>query len=78
MSECICEGNWRDLVRQYEPLIGRRYRDRHHDNKEYVFFGLVHGERDYYFGMWTKDDCRLLSCVGDPEGYGLELVDSDG
>jgi len=55
-----------------EPLIGERYRDR--NGNVLVFFGLVHGDDDYYYGMSGPTGFELLSCVGSIEGYGYELV----
>lgn len=64
---------WNQLVKEYEPLIGALYRYREHT---YTFFGLVHGGDDYYYGMWQHGTgkCELLSCVGDPEGFGYERI----
>ncbi|MFA6064197.1 MAG: hypothetical protein WC736_16530 [Gallionella sp.] len=64
---CICKGNWRAIVNEYGPKIGRRFVDRHGD--EYTFFGIVHSDDDYYYGMAKKDGTFLLcSCVGYLEG----------
>ena len=72
--ECICKGNWRDIVNETEHLLDKRFRDRKGD--EYTFFGIVHGSDDYYYGMWRREDheMRLLSCVGSIEGHGFEPV----
>ena len=71
-DECICEGNWRAIVKEMEPLIGRQYRDI--NGRVVRFFGLVHGDDDYYYGLAGEGKLELLSCVGDIEGYGYELV----
>ncbi len=64
--------NWTKLVAKYEPIIGRAYK---FDGRRYVFFGLVHGDDDFYFGM-VRDDGKLhlLSCVGTPEAFGYEAT----
>lgn len=74
MVDCVCEGNWRLIVSEYEDKIGTRYQDEKGDF--YIFFGLVHGGDDYYYGMWSISDnqCKLLSCVGSPEGHGFSQV----
>ena len=74
-EQCICKGNWQFIVTECEPLIGKQYKG--YDGKEYVFFGLVHGGDDYYYGMWAKDGGRpmLLSCVGSIEGHGFTRID---
>mgnify|MGYP003423079750 CR=1 FL=1 len=75
MTGCICEGNWRKIVGEYEPLIGKKYKG--YDGETYTFFGLVHGSDDYYYGMCNRDltkGVKLLSCVGSIEGHGFEEV----
>lgn len=69
---CICRGNWREIVAESTPLLGRKYIGR--DGKAYEFFGVVHSEDDYYYGMFSKDGhLNLLSCVGSIEGSGYTL-----
>lgn len=73
---CICSGTWRAIVKGAEPLIGRRYR-RHRDGTVYTFFGIVHADDDYYYGMYNKDAGLLLcSCAG-PLGEGMVLDPPD-
>jgi hypothetical protein len=62
VNECICDGNWRIIVKECEQLIGEKFID--NNGVIYTFFGLVHGKDDYYYGMWNKEKTRLLSCVG--------------
>lgn len=71
---CICRGNWRDIVAETSPLLDKKFKDR--DGKEYIFFGLVHGSDDYFYGMWPVGEYKpvLLSCVGSIEGHGYTLV----
>jgi len=70
------DGNWITLVKEYEPLTGRLYLN---DGFLYKFFGLVHGDDDYYYGMSRVSDgqVRLLSCVGSPEGFGYKVKNND-
>lgn len=72
---CICKGNWRKIVKESDPLIGKKYRDTR-TGHEFIFFGVVHGGDDYYYGMWSKEHGqRLLSCVGSiDKGHGYEPV----
>ena len=71
--KCVCEGNWRKLVHEYDHLIGKTFR---YNEEEFKFFGLVHAEDDYYFGMLDKKSkLSLWSCVGNFGLYGLELVE---
>lgn len=71
---CICKGNWRSIVKEVEHLIGKEFRNS--AGNTYRFFGVVHGDDDYYYGMADKDGCRLLSCVGSLEGHGYKLTSS--
>lgn len=73
---CICHGNWRQLVKECEGLIGKEYVATD-DGRTYVFFGLVNGGDDYYYGMLgnTTPHLRLLSCVGSLETWGFTLKD---
>src|SRR3990167_2480719 len=70
-NECICNGNWREIVKKTEHLLDKRFRD--NLGEEFTFFGIVHGSDDYYYGMRGKT-MRLLSCVGSIEGHGFELI----
>jgi hypothetical protein len=76
-TECICKGNWRAIVRESEHLIGKRFHcDR--DGNDYTFFGLVHGDDDYYYGMCSAGrPVVLASCVGDLQGNGFTLIPDD-
>ena len=76
-DDCICAGNWRAIVREYESLIGTQYRDQ--QKREWLFFGLVHGGDDFYYGMSSAGGkLALLSCVGSIEGYGFEPIAAPG
>lgn len=60
------DSNWKKLLEEYEPLIGRTFID-NFDYSEWKLFGLVHGDDDYYFGLCEVDvpfDWILVSCVG--------------
>jgi len=70
VSGCICAGNWRLLVEECGPLIGEYFKDSY--GGVFRFFGLVHGDEDYYYGLWniTTRELTLASCVGNLEGHG--------
>jgi hypothetical protein len=73
---CICKGNWRAIVKDNEHLIGKKFV--FEGTGEYwTLFGLVHGDDDYYYGMFSicGRQTMLLSCVGSIEGHGFTLVD---
>lgn len=73
--KCICKGNWRTIIAECEHLIGKSFKDK--DGNNYHFFGVVHGEDDYYYGMSSKytKSIHLLSCVGSLETSGFELIE---
>lgn len=55
--------NWTLIVKEYWPKLGFQYKD--NDGNEYEFFGLVHAEDDYYYGLMRKDRTVILAtCVG--------------
>tara|TARA_R110000823_G_scaffold201784_1_gene332655 strand:- start:21912 stop:22157 length:246 start_codon:yes stop_codon:yes gene_type:complete len=77
MSDCICKGNWRLIVKEYEDLIGKMYLD----SKESCFrlSGILHAEDDYYYFMSGMDGSyRLLSCVGSIEQMGFSTQKNEG
>ena len=60
--------NWTLITAKYEPMIGQMFK-RH--GEEYYFFGLVHADDDYYYGLVKKGTGErsliLSSCVGSLE-----------
>lgn len=72
--------NWRSIVKECMPMLDRQFNDR--DGVPHTFFGVVHGEDDYYYGMWNRQtrSLVLLSCVGSIEGHGFKpvLTNSNG
>jgi hypothetical protein len=71
---CICKGNWRNIVKEYGHLIGRKYK--YLGGKVFLFFGIVRSDDGYYFGMSRRGQLRLLSCVGSIEEFGFSLIDT--
>jgi hypothetical protein len=74
-DECICKGNWRLLVSECENLLDKIYIDE--NGKENIFFGLVHGSDDYYYGLINRENknLKLISCVMSLESVGYKLKD---
>lgn len=73
MTECICEGNWRQIIKESEPLFNKMYRDKF--GVCYRFRGIMHGNEDYYYVFTSSEgDYQLLSCVGSIENFGYELI----
>lgn len=72
-KECICEGNWRRIIKEHEPLHRRVFMGPH--GERFSFSGVMDGMDDYYYVMWSpKYGYRMLSCVGSLEGHGYTLV----
>lgn len=65
--------NWERLISKYENFVGKQYRDIR-NGKIYTFFGLVHSDDDYYYGMCRVGELQLHSCVFSIETGGLELL----
>ena len=72
---CICEGNWRQIVKESERFFGRKYLGE--NGHVYIFFGVVHGEDDYYYGLVSNGSLVLASCVGSLETNGYTLLPPD-
>jgi hypothetical protein len=66
--------NWSKLIEEYNDFIGMIY-ENEHTGELYRFFGLVHSDDDYYYGMYGIDGAglQLLSCVSTPELMGFKL-----
>lgn len=72
-KDCICKGNWRSLVDECDPIIGKKFLL---DEKVYHFFGLVRGADDYYYGMFDDDHVyHGFSCVCNLKTYGFVPYD---
>lgn len=56
--------NWELLVERYRDKINQKYQD--NQGNLYRFFGLVHSDDDYYYGLWDVKNrtLALSSCVG--------------
>ena len=78
---CICWGNWRAILKEVESLIGRDFLEER-TGIVWRFFGLVHGDDDYYFGMYHSTGpgagkLCLSSCVGSLETNGYTLIETE-
>lgn len=69
---CICKGNWRAIVKECDQDIGKQYNGP--DGHIWTFFGVVHSDDDYYYGMWRQGKLSLLTCCGSIESAGYEKV----
>lgn len=70
---CICKGNWRNIINETEPLIGKWFINE--DGLKFKLFGVVHSNDDYYYGMVDSDGVMCLySCAGDLDMFGFSLL----
>lgn len=75
MSECICKGNWRAIVKESEPFLDKFFND--DKGATHRFVGVMHSADDYYYCMLSGAGAvQRLSCVGSLEMHGFELMDS--
>lgn len=72
--DCICKGNWRQIIKECEGLLGKKFR--HRSGSISTLYGVVHADDDYYYGMSGDSGYLLLSCVGDLEAHGYTLIDA--
>jgi hypothetical protein len=70
IAGCICHGNWRLIVGREVSRIGKTFID--DAGAKWTFFGIVHSDDDYYYGMGNAHGYKLLSCVGSIEAFGYE------
>ena len=73
-NNCICEGNFRDLIYQYSPYFGKMYINKY--SNTFILVGILFAEDDFYYSLYSPTDQRtyLYSCVGDLESYDFELL----
>mgnify|MGYP003348815041 CR=1 FL=1 len=74
---CICYGNWQSIVKENQDNLDKIYIDE--DGKEFIFFGIVYGSDDYYYGLHergTIGKLRLVSCVMNIESAGFTLKEN--
>jgi hypothetical protein len=71
-DNCICKGNWQNIIKDCGKYMGMYYTNE--KGKKWRFEGVLHSSDDYYYVMTRKGKTQLLSCVGDIEGYGFDLL----
>lgn len=61
-------------MKECQHLIGRDFIS--DKGVRHRFFGVVHGDDDYYYGMSSPGQgVMLLSCVGSLETHGFKLAE---
>lgn len=62
-AECVCEGNWRNIIHECEDFIGKPYFD---DNMDvWRFVGVLWAEDDFYYTFYSPDTRNYMfsTCV---------------
>jgi hypothetical protein len=75
-KDCICQGNWRAIIKEHEPLLGKKFEYNDSYGTYHTFVGVLHGDDDYYYVMYeiVSERCKFLSCVGSLKSHGYTLV----
>lgn len=69
----VTSNNWKLIVEYSDPLLNRKFRAT--DGKKYYFLGPLWADDDFYYTLYSKKHgLKLLSCVGNIEGYGYKLI----
>jgi len=74
MEDCICEGNWRDIIKESEPLMGKVFLDE--AGKRWIFQGVLWAEDDFYY-LFSTDMCgkhKYVTCCVTFEQAGMRLM----
>lgn len=77
-SKCICEGNWRNIIKESDPLLGKKFFDSY-TKRVYKFVGVVWAEDDYYYLMRDQESPNpkyvWSTCCVSLETAGYTLVE---
>ena len=72
---CICDGNWREIISESEPILDDLFADL--SGAVHRFVGVMHSRDDYYYVMVSMaGEYRLSSCVGNLETNGYKPVEA--
>jgi len=73
-KDCICKGNWRQIIKESEPFFGKFYLDK--EGEVYCFVGIMCASDDYYYCLISKTgELKMLSCVGSIEDHSYKILD---
>lgn len=73
MEGCICEGNWRKIIKESEPLISKRFIDK--QSKQWIFVGVLWAEDDFYYIFSNMGGIhRYLTCCASLEQHGMRVI----
>lgn len=73
MKGCICEGNWRNIIKESDPLIGKWFLDK--NGKHWKFQGVLWAEDDFYYLFRdTSHKCTYITCCVTLEQAGMRLM----
>lgn len=72
-DKCICEGNFRKIIKETELLFGKTFKDPEGDR--WFFQGVLWGEDDFYY-MFENNNfgTKYCSCCASIEQHGFTLI----
>ena len=70
--DCLCTGNLRLIFTEARPLYNRVFRTPEGEIAQLL--GVVDAEDDLYYMFTGTGGIFMLSCVGNFESYGYELL----
>lgn len=66
-----------DIYNEVEPFLDKPFIETR-TGKKYYLVGVLVGKDDYYYAMYSKEHGLLsLSCVGNLDGWGFQLVEEN-
>jgi len=76
-ATCICEGNFRNIIKETGGLIGKDFKDA--NNRTWEFAGVLWASDDFYYVFelesYDADITRYCSCIVSIEQHGFKLVE---
>lgn len=69
-TPCVCEGNWREIIKETEGKIGKTFIDP--NKKEWVLDGILWAEDDFYYLFANDGELKYCSCVATLNVYGMK------
>jgi hypothetical protein len=76
-DKCICEGNFRNIIKKTESLFGKDFKDA--NNRIWEFVGVLWASDDFYYVFelesYDVDMTRYCSCCASIEQHGFTLIE---
>lgn len=69
-TPCVCEGNWREIIKETQGKIGKTFVD--HNKKEWILDGILWAEDDFYYLFANSGELKYCSCVATLNVHGMK------